>query len=392
MQITVPLMRNTFYNEQNTKLNLAEFISKAKKLSMGDYCAQFEYEFAKWHGLKHGILFNSGASANLALLQALKNIGVLKNGDNVAFSAVTWATNVMPIIQMGFVPIPIDGTLNCGSKDLLEVINQGTKIRCFFITNALGFVKDIEKIREICNLHGIILLEDNCEALGTRVNSGKLTGTFSAASTFSFFVGHHLSTIEGGMILTNSDDIARMARIVRANGWDRNLSLGDQEELRTIHRIKNEFDAKYTFYELAFNMRPTEITGFLGLNQMQYLDEIIRKRNENYFLINVHADPMDIVTINTAGIKTLSAFAIPLFFYTDETRKIYLRKFQDLGIETRPVIAGNITSHPFWKKNIGEKRALLGADFTQTHGFYFANRPDFTQEEIEIVVEALGSK
>ena len=191
-------MKNTFLHSADTNKALCNFIMSAGKLSMGCKCREFEKQFASYQSSRHAILFNSGASANLALMQSLKNLDRLKTGDNVGFSALTWSTNVMPIIQMGFIPVPIDcevDTLNVSSRTLVSRI-ANTKIKALFITNALGFAGDLDVIRDICINADIILLEDNCESLGTELACGK-TGTFGNAATFSFYVAHHLSTIEG---------------------------------------------------------------------------------------------------------------------------------------------------------------------------------------------------
>jgi CDP-6-deoxy-D-xylo-4-hexulose-3-dehydrase len=190
-------MKNTFLNEAETKKQLAKFIIDSTRLSMGEQCLNFEKEFSAFQGSKESVLFNSGSSANFAVLQSLKNLGVLKNGDNVGFSALTWSTNVMPIIQLGLNPIPIDcdvSTLNVMSFNLKERM-KNTQIKALFITNALGFAGDLNNIRQICCDENIVLLEDNCEALGTVLPEGK-TGTFGEMASFSFFVAHHMSTIE----------------------------------------------------------------------------------------------------------------------------------------------------------------------------------------------------
>ena len=159
----IPLMKNVFLKEGETKKALARFITTADKLSMGEKCFEFEKKFARWQGAKHAILLNSGSSANLAIIQALKNLGKLKNGDAVGFSALTWSTNVMPIIQMGLRPIIIDcepATLNVMSRHLESKIKK-TPLRAFFVTNALGFVGDLDRVRSVCLKNKIILLEDN---------------------------------------------------------------------------------------------------------------------------------------------------------------------------------------------------------------------------------------
>ena len=173
--------------KKKTKKALANFILKANKLSMGVKCSEFERVFAKKQGRKEAILFNSGGSANLAMLQALKNLGKLKEGDYIGFSALTWSTNVMPIIQTGLKPIAIDceqTTLNVMSYNLLKSLRK-VKIKALFLTNVLGFVGDIDEIKKICEKNNIILLEDNCEALGTEIPDGK-AGNFGLGASFSF--------------------------------------------------------------------------------------------------------------------------------------------------------------------------------------------------------------
>ncbi|MFN7883188.1 MAG: DegT/DnrJ/EryC1/StrS family aminotransferase, partial [bacterium] len=191
-------MKNAFLNEHETKKALAEFILKADRLSMDAECLKFERKFSEHQGRKESILFNSGGSANLAMLQALKNLGRLKDGDRVAFSALTWSTNTMPIIQMGMVPVALDcdpSTLNVMSHHLEERLKQ-VELKALFLTNVLGFTGDIDRVRGLCAERGIILIEDNCESLGTVLPSGK-AGNFGVAASFSFFVAHHMSTIEG---------------------------------------------------------------------------------------------------------------------------------------------------------------------------------------------------
>src|SRR3989344_9620202 len=200
----IKLIKSTFYKEKETKAQLMSFISSSKQLSFGRECIKFEENFARHQGRKFSVFFNSGSFANLALVQALLNLGWLKRGDRTGFSALTWPTNVMPLIQLGLEPIPIDvelDTLNVSGKKLATILKK-SGLKAFFITNLLGFCDDIDKIKNICKKEKIILIEDNCEALGTVYKDKKL-GNYGLASTFSFFVGHHLSTIEGGAVCTD---------------------------------------------------------------------------------------------------------------------------------------------------------------------------------------------
>lgn len=384
-------MKNAFLNEHETKKALAEFILQAERLSMDVECSNFEKKFATFQGSGDAILFNSGASANLAILQALKNLGKLNEGDKVAFSALTWSTNTMPIIQMGLVPVPIDcdpQTLNVMADNLEDRLLQ-VGIKAFFITNVLGFTGDLDNIRRLCKANDIILLEDNCESLGTVLPSGK-TGNFGLAASFSFFVAHHMSTIEGGMVCTSDPEMAEMLRMVRANGWDRNLTSQQQYQLRKKYEINSEFEAKYTFYELAYNMRPTEITGFLGQYQMRFLEENIRCRENNYLrLEKIMKENDDFVMLNHQHINTLSTFAFPVVCKTPELREHYLARFSGAGIEIRPMIAGNIQRQPFYKKYVTEYYELPGTDFLHFNGFYCGNYPELTEMDIETICSCL---
>lgn len=387
----IPLMKNAFLNEFETKKALSDFIMKADRLSMDVKCGEFEKAFAAKQGRKEAILFNSGGSANLAMLQALKNLGKLKDGDNVAFSALTWSTNTMPIIQMGMFPVAIDcdvTTLNVMSANLLERIKT-TKLAALFLTNVLGFTGDMAEIRKVCDAHNIILIEDNCESLGTELPEGK-AGNFGIGASFSFFVAHHMSTIEGGMVCTDDEDFAEMLRITRANGWDRNLSAAQQIKWRKKYQIKSEFEAKYTFYDLGFNFRPTEITGFLGLFQLQYLDQNIKTREQNYLRLEpIIQKNDDLISLNHSHIKLLSTFAFPIVCKTPQLRDQYLSQFSGAGIEIRPMIAGNMQNQPFYKKYAKELFDLPGSDFLHDNGFYCGNYPELSENDLETISSCL---
>ena len=384
-------MRHAFLNEKETKKALSDFILSADRLSMDKECKKFEEKFAIYQKNKNAVLFNSGGSANLALLQALKNLGRLNDGDKVGFSSLTWSTNTMPIIQLGMEPVAIDcepTTLNVMSANLLERL-ENTNIKALFLTNILGFTGDIHEIKEICEAKGIILLEDNCESLGTELETG-MAGNFGLASTFSFFVAHHMSTIEGGMVCTVDEELAEMLVIVRANGWDRNLSVAQQQKWRNKFAINSEFQAKYTFYDLGFNLRPTEITGFLGQYQMQFLDENIKTREHNYLRIEESfAQNSDFLLLKHDHIKTLSTFAFPMVLRTSQLREKYIKRFSDAGVEIRPMIAGNMQNQPFYKKYAKEFYSMPGADMMHTNGLYCGNYPELTEEDLQIIEKCI---
>lgn len=387
----IPLMKNTFLNEFETKRALADFILQANKLSMDQHCFEFEKQFAEFHNTKHAILVNSGASANLILIQALLNLGRLKKGDKVGFSAVTWSTNVMPIIQLGLIPVPVDcnpETLNCMGSNLKQA-HEKHNLSAFFITNVLGFSGDLGNIKNYCDTNNIVLIEDNCESLGSKVD-GDFTGNFGVGSTFSFFVAHHMSTIEGGMLVTNDDELAEMLVIVRANGWDRNLSAITQKKYRQNHQIKSEFDAKYTFYDLAYNVRPTEITGFLGKTQLKFLPDNIKTRESNYRIIEaVVKQNNDLIPLVSSHMDFVSNFSFPFVCKTASLRDKYIKEFAGAGIEIRPMIAGNMQLQPFFSKYSNINDELIGANHLHNCAFYCGNYPELTDTDLQTISSCL---
>ena len=210
-------------------------------------------------------------------------------------------------------------------------------------------------------------------------------------ASFSFFVAHHMSTIEGGMVCTNDKKLAEMLRIVRANGWDRNLKANLQYKWRKKYNIHSEFFAKYTFYDLGFNFRPTEITGFLGRYQLQFLKDNIAVREKNYIkLESIVKENPDLVTFDRSHISLLSSFAFPVLCRTPEIRERYLAQFSGAGVEIRPMIAGNIQKQPFFKKYVSKLYNLTGTDKIHECGFYCGNYPELTENDIQVLCSCLS--
>ena len=386
----IPLMRNTFFNEKEVKQKLSEYILDSNILSMNQKCFEFEKKFADYQNTNFATLFNSGGSANLALLQSLKNLGKLKDGDKIGFSALTWSTNVMPIIQMGFEPVPIDidyNTLNVMSYNLHERLKE-LDLDGLFLTNVLGFLGDLDIILQICDEKNILLIEDNCESLGAELPSGK-SGNFGLGSSFSFYVAHHMSTIEGGMLCSMDEELTEMLRIVRANGWDRNLSLDQQKKWRTKYK-NDDFFSKYSFYDLGFNVRPTNITGFLGLEQLNYIHEIINLKTENFKLLNneIKNNP-DLHELKYDHMSKISPFSIPIVCKSVQLRNKYVEIFTKNKVEIRPMIAGNMQNQPFYNKYVSSSYDLPNTDLVSDQGFYFGNFPELTKNDLEILANCL---
>lgn len=389
----IRLIKSSFYNEKITKKALVIFINKAKQFSFGKECESFEIEFAKWQESKHSILLNSGSSANLAIIQALLNLKKLRVGDKVGFSAVTWSTNVMPLIQLGLLPIPIDislNTLNISPEELEKTLIK-QKLKILFITNLLGFCDKLDEIARICKKHNILLIEDNCESLGSVYKKKKL-GNFGLAGTFSFYVGHHMSTIEGGAVVTKDEELATMIRIVRAHGWDRNLNFAKQEQIRKKFHVNSTFYSRYTFYDLGYNLRPTEITGFLGKFQLKFLNTIIKKREDNFSYLSKYLYNKDnYYPIQSNHMDIVSNFAFPLVCKTVAQREKLVKQCEGI-IEIRPIVGGDITAQPFFKE-YGNNFVVdcPNARLVHQQGLYFGNNPELTKKELSLLIHTFTS-
>ena len=384
-----PLASSTWGTEE---IESMQKVIASGKFTMGEKVKEFEAEFAKSVGSKYAVMVNSGSSANLVLLTAGKYLSkpLFTQDDEVIVPAVSWSTTYYPVNQIGcklsFVDIELD-TLNIDPAKVTAAITPKTK--AILAVNLLGNASNLNELKKIANEHGLHLLEDNCESLGTKLPEGK-AGNFGLGASFSFFVAHHMSTIEGGMVCTDDEEFAEMLRIVRANGWDRNLNAKQQVKWRKKYKILSEFEAKYTFYDLGFNFRPTEITGFLGQYQLQFLDSNINLREANYLrLENIMNDNDDLISLKHDHISKLSTFAIPIVCRSSELRGHYLSRFSGAGIEIRPMIAGNMQRQPFYSKYVKETFNLPGTDFLHENGFYCGNYPELTENDLETISSCL---
>jgi len=201
-----------------------------------------------------------------------------------------------------------------------------------------------------------------------------------------------MSTIEGGMICTNDSQLSDMLKMVRAHGWDRNLDNTVQKKIRERHKVE-PFYGKYTFYDLAYNARPTEINGFLGNTQLEFLEEIIGKREFNFykFLHAARKNP-DIIQLKINHMDRVSNFAFPLVFKSKAMFSKYKKKFEKSGVEIRPIISGNMHNQPFFKKYVNRESRCINADFIHEAGFYFGNNPDMDEFEISLICQLIEDR
>lgn len=388
----VPLIRNAFRNDKDIRKKLSEFILNEDRLSMGNQTIRWEKQFSSWHERKYALFVNSGSSANLAMIQSLINIGLLKKGDKVGFTCLTWSTNVMPLIQLGLIPIPIDielETLNNSLNKIIKVHSENKDLKAIFLTNVLGMSDDIKSISDYCENNNIIVLEDNCESLGSKYK-GKLLGNYSLASSVSTFLGHHLSTIEGGFVLTDNEKLYVDLLACRSHGWGRSWPKEIKTKKNKEYQI-DDFYEQYTFFTIGMNLRPTDLQSFIGLDQLKYLDNSIKYRFELIKKIQEILANTSVSTFSNPKMDIISAFAIPIIFKSLKDKSLGLDLFAEAGVEVRPLISGNILNQPFSKNHLNFKSEdYPNSELVHKLGLYFTCRPDLNEYEEKVIFEVLN--
>ena len=317
-------------------------------VTMGKKVRSFESQFKDYVGQKGALMVNSGSSANLLALSALSSPNFdnrIKPGDEVICPAVTWPTSVYPILNVGAKPVLVDvdlNTLNVSSETIEDAITPRTK--AIMAVHLMGNPCQTDKIKQIADKREINLIEDCCEAHGAKIGN-KSVGSFGICSTFSFFLSHHITTIEGGMVLTNNDAILDIATAQRAHGWIR--------EMRNADEIAKEFpdvDKRFLFYETGFNLRPTEIQGAFGIHQIKKLDGFVKTRRNIAKEWNKSLNKFKDYLILPEEIDgtTHSYFAYPITVKENApfSRKEITEFLESKLIETRPIAGGNLTEQP----------------------------------------------
>jgi CDP-6-deoxy-D-xylo-4-hexulose-3-dehydrase len=360
-----PLQEN--FLDKKTVNSLCNFIKKNKRLTQFKKVKEFENKFSKWNGSKYSVLVNSGSSANLIIVESCKEIHKWKNNDEIIVPSVTWPTTITPVIQAGLKPIFVDVNLKDFSFDyskLKKVITK--KTRAIFVAHLVGFPANIKKIKKIIGKRNIILLEDCCESQGATIKDKKI-GNFGIGGSFSFYWGHHMSTIEGGMITTNDRKFYSTCLLKRSHGLARELPEKEQQYYKKKYS-KNDF--KFLFLSSGYNLRSTEINAFLGIIMLKKINRWIKIRNQNfkYFINILNKFKGEFLTSYDKG---MSSFVLP-FLMTNKKKKIQLENYLNKnGIETRPFIAGNLLRQPFLKNY--KKKAFKNSDFIEFNAFYIGN-------------------
>jgi len=368
--------------------SLIEWLSNDNipRLTKGDLTVSLEKKWAEKIGTKYSVFVNSGSSSILLTLAALKYTNRLKN-NKVVVPSLSWATDLSSPMLLGLDPILCDCNLNDLSCDLdhLEEIFKTESPSVLILVSVLGLVPDMNRIIELCKKYNVLLLEDVCESMGSKYK-GEYLGTFGLASFFSMYFGHHLSTIEGGFINTNDEDLYYTLLMMRSHGWTRDLPIEQQKEYKDKYRV-SDFEALYNFYLPGFNLRSTDLQAFIGLRAIDKLDNYADLRNKN-FKYYLNAIKNSELNIRSNHDDYISNFAMPIL---NKNRTSIIENLVKNNIECRPLIAGNLANKPFWYENFGEVY-MKNCDLIDKYGFYIPNHQDLTKDQLDKIIKIINNE
>ncbi len=366
---------NLFWKLQENVLSdldlqsLSDFIKTTKRFTQFTNVAKFEEAFARWQGCKYCVYVNSGSSANLVMIAATSEMYAWPDDAEVIVPAVTWPTTITPVMQSKYKPIFVDANLSDLSFDYQKLAAAITnKTRAIFVAHLLGFPADIKKIKEIIGERNITLLEDCCESQGATIDDRKV-GNFGLAGSFSFYWGHHMTTVEGGMISTNNEEFYKLLLLKRSHGLARELPERFHDEIKKKHP---EIDFNFLFLSDGFNVRNTELHAVLGLSQLPKMNGYIDIRNNNYQsylkICQRYEDDLHVIHPDPG----YSSFVLPFFFKDAKKKHLFQRCMMEEGIESRPLISGNLLRQPFLSQYYDPEN-FKNADFIHENAFYIGN-------------------
>jgi dTDP-4-amino-4,6-dideoxygalactose transaminase len=361
------------------------------RTTMWEKASRFEQQFAELHGVDEAVMVNSGSSADLLIAFALTNpaTNLLQRGDEILVPSVTWPTQIWSAMMAGLAVRLVDAdpaTLNMDFDDLEAKIGPQTK--AVSLVHLMGNPCDMDRVLDLCRRYRLLLIEDCCEALGAKFD-GKAVGTFGLAGSYSFFFSHHITTMEGGAIVCGDRSLSDMFRLLRAHGWARNTKYTDAIGA-------DDLDPRYMFLNWGFNLRPTELQAGFGLEQLKRVGSYLAQRieNANYFLrqLRSHGDLIQSMEIHPKA--ECSWFALPLLLTPTcpFSKRALLEYLEREGVETRPIVTGNIARQPVCKMFPElQELNLPGADAIHDRGFYVGLHPFPAKEQLDRLVQTFDT-
>jgi len=379
-----PLQKNTIGLKE--KFELTKFILTSDRFTNGPKCREFEDEWSRWQGRKFSLFVSSGTTANTLLLDAVRELYFGKRAKLKIFCpAVNWATNISTFKQQGhdmfFYDIDYVSYSPC-FESLKRYKELDIEPDIVYVTHIMGFANELKQIKEYWP--DAIILEDCCESHGAVDSSDVKVGNTGLGSTFSFYFGHHMTTIEGGMVCTDSEELYNLMRAKRSHGMSR--------EMHGSYRLTEEsaypdIDPAFLFPTEGYNFRNNELGAVIGLVQLNKLDKFVSKRQHNYY--NFYLQMVD-----HPWIKHLpnpwgnSAMTLPFHCVSPDTRNYLIAHLRSIGVETRPFLVGNLLRQPFMK-DYKKSPYLPNSEEIHDHAFYIGNNHFVSDRQISDLVEEL---
>ena len=379
-----PLAYSTWGKEE---LEAIQRVCDSDMYTMGKHVKQFENEFAEVFGSENAVMVNSGSSANLLMLSLLK--WKYKLTGDIIVPVVGWATTYFPISQNGFKINFVDVDKDTWNIDVNKIEAAITPNTCAVMAvNLLGNSCDYDRIVEICRNNNLILIEDNCESMGAKHN-GKHTGSIGLAGSFSFFFSHHIQTMEGGMVLTDSKDDADYMRSMRAHGWVRDLP--DNSPL--YQKTGDAFNDNFIFATPGYNIRPLEMSGAIGIEQLKKWNNIMdaRLKNKDHFL-SLFANKPWVRVQKEIGTSSWFTFGMVLDGELKGRRQEVIDALSKAGIQNRPLASRNFLKQPVMRDlDFIDNKDYAAADDIHENGFFVGNGSTLINEPIDKLYEVISS-
>jgi CDP-6-deoxy-D-xylo-4-hexulose-3-dehydrase len=381
-----PLATSTWDEKE---LQAIQSVINRDNYTMGNSVEQFEQDFAKFINRKYCVMVSSGSAANLIATAALfytKN-PMLKRGDEVIVPAVSWSTTYFPLQQYGlklkFVDIDLE-TLNYDLKALKSAISDKTKM--VMTVNLLGNPNDFDVINKIIKDKDIFILEDNCESMGAEYK-GKQAGTFGVMGTFSTFFSHHMATMEGGFVTTDDEELYHILLAVRAHGWTRDLP----KENKVSNKSNDWFEESFRFVLPGYNVRPVEMSGAIGVEQLKKLPNFLQQRRKNAKLfVELFKNHKDFIIQRDIDNSSWFGFSLIIKPKSNLKRKDVINILQENNIDCRPIVTGNFTKNEVMRYfDYKIHKDLKNADYLHNNGFFVGNSQICLKKQLCIVQNLL---
>lgn len=369
------------------RVRMAKFCMTSNRFTNGPKVREFESAWSNWVGSKYSLYVSSGSTANYLLIAAIKEIYGLRPGDKVLVPACTWVTNINPVFQLGLQPIFCDvkyNTFTYCEKDLKYISEQHPDIKMVFTTHLMGFPAPVNEYKKF--FPDALFIDDVCESHGCLNPDGTKVGSNSLGATFSFYFGHHMSTIEGGIICTNDSRIYDMMRLKRSHGLAR-----ESDNKEVYYETYSNLNKEFLFVTDGYNFRNHEVCAVLGMSQLKRLDWMIKRRNENYKefikIISRYCDKVHIPVVP----EGISSFCFPLIFHEPEIALTFKSLCHLYNVEHRPIIGGNLLKQPYLKhyEAISCKK-YLEVDIIHQNGVYLGNNHFVGKKELNILNKILN--